>query len=95
MTDVELLIAADRPPVRVRLAQQRLLLAARLARHGPAFLVDELKSERETLPDGLGAGLHEDIAWLASAVDRTSWGTTVSELWQHWRQKSTGLEEAC
>ena len=90
LTDVEILMKAQCVPVRVRLAQHRLLLAARLARHGPSFVLEELQSETEELSDGWRAGLDEDLKWLASAMDLSTWGTTFSELQSHWTRGRPG-----
>ena len=90
MTDVEILVKAGCVPVRVRLAQHRLLLAARLTRHGPQFVLQELQEEATELTDGWHAGLAEDLQWLASAMDLSTWGTTPEELQLHWEQGRPG-----
>ena len=90
LTHVEILVQAQCAPVRVRLAQQRLLLAARLIQHGPQFICDELQKEFDELSDGWRAGLAEDLKWLASAMDMSDWGTTFAELHPHWRQGRPG-----
>ena len=84
MSDVEILIRAGCVPVRVRLAQHRLLLAARLARHGPQFVLQELQGEAAELSDGWHTSLAEDLQWLASAMDLSTWGTAFEELRSHW-----------
>ena len=90
LTDVEILVQAQCVPVRVRLAQQRLLLAARLIQHGPQFICDELHKDFAELNDGWRAGLAEDLKWLASAMDLSEWGTTFEDLHPHWRQGRPG-----
>lgn len=57
LTDIEILVRTGCAPVRVRLAQQRLLMAARLARYGPAFVIAEVRREAKELPNGWWAGL--------------------------------------
>lgn len=90
LTDVDILVRAQCVPVRVRLAQHRLLLAARLVRHGPRFLGCELQREFDELPDGWRAGLEEDLKWLASAMDLSDWGETFVALQPHWQCARAG-----
>ena len=85
LTDIDILVRSGCAPVRVRLAQQRLLMAARLARHGPTFIVDEVRREAQELPTGWWAGLQEDLTWLGSAMDLSTWGSTVHEVWHWWQ----------
>ena len=90
MTDMEILLRAGCVPVRVRLAQRRLLLAARLAQHGPQFVLQELQCEAAELSDGWRTGLDEDLQWLASAMDLSTWGTNLETLRPHWARGRPG-----
>lgn len=92
LSDHAILQRAQRAPILVRLAQQRLLLGARLAKHAPKFVWQELQRERADLTRSWFAELEEDLQWLQSAVSLRDWGSSLQEVSEKWQQSKSGWQ---
>lgn len=84
LTDQAILQRIGCASLMVKLSQQRFLLAARIARFAPKFLQEELLLEE----DDLECSWRSEIA----VMDLSSWGTSVSALWEAWQAGKPGWQ---
>lgn len=90
LNDAALLQRAQCVPLLVRLAQQRFLLGARIARAAPDFLWQELQHEYEELPRSWMSEVEDDLEWLRSVMPMHGWGSTFHDLRTSWRNGQPG-----
>eukprot|EP00435_Cladocopium_sp_Y103_P042722 s918_g11.t2 len=92
-TDAQVLAWARCPDARVRLAQDRLLLAHKLFMQGPAFLHHILHREYACSDNSWMHGLFADLRWLnkldSTAVPDT-WTTNLTEPIEFWQNGGRG-----
>ena len=92
LTDQAILQKTGCASLSVRLAQQRFLLAARLARFAPSFLHEELLLEEGAMDRSWRGEIVEDLNWLGALMDLSSWGTSLSTPWETWKQGKPGWQ---
>ena len=89
-TDEEVLGMLLLPGVRVRIAKDRLLFARRLHLHGPAFLQNLIREEEEAANNSWWTGVKADFRWLQEVKGDRSWGDSVEDAIQHWKNGKAG-----
>ena len=83
-SDRFVLTAAGLPDLRIKLAGERLLYAARFFRHADSFMHRMAAAEDTACPDSWMAGLRADYDWLSRVLD-CRWGHTLDEAIQAWQ----------